>query len=63
MTRLRLAAFRSRAIKCALAVWSVAQAGKLGDWDEFNAWLRMEYDADDLAEFTFCCWAGCPQRR
>ena len=30
-----------------------AQANKLGDWDDFNAWLRTEYDAEDLAEFNF----------
>ena len=29
------------------------RADKLGDWDAFNAWLRAEYDASDLAEFTF----------
>ena len=30
------------------------QANKLGDWDEFNAWLRTEYDAEDLAaDFNF----------
>ena len=28
------------------------QANRLGDWDEFNAWLRTEYDAEDLAEFN-----------
>jgi hypothetical protein len=32
---------------------AAVKADKLGDWDEFNAWLRMEYDADDLDEFTF----------
>ena len=29
------------------------QADKLGDWEGFNEWLRAEYDAEDLAEFTF----------
>ena len=29
------------------------KANKLGDWEEFNAWLRTEYDEEDLAEFTF----------
>jgi hypothetical protein len=28
------------------------QANRLGDWDEFNAWLQTEYDAEDLAEFN-----------
>lgn len=29
------------------------KANKLGDWDAFNEWLRSEYSAEDLAEFTF----------
>jgi len=26
---------------------------QLGDWAAFNAWLRTEYDADELADFAF----------
>ena len=32
---------------------AAVKANQLGDWDAFNEWLRKEYDAEDLAEFTF----------
>jgi len=32
---------------------AAVKANKLGDWDEFNVWLHAEYEAEDLADFTF----------
>jgi len=60
----RTVELKMEAVVEALPAWFEALAGfgeklaaikanELGDWDEFNEWLRAEYDETDLEEFTF----------